>query len=239
MPRALPLPLSLWGPRIMHPLSRALVLAASAHLVSCTGALVPQERVVLDPLALPTLVTAPFGDLIEQWVDLPGSLYVRRPRPDLGAYRAVRLERPAVFYRRSLALPLQSSHAMLVRALDGVVREQIAVSISLPETREAGTGVLRVSSEVVNLDFDRARAANSRVTSIIEPGAAATFVLQLTDDATGTPLVRIATRRPMPGGIYTGPWAPDIDRSIQLFHAFAKDARRALAHVVRQVQAPE
>ena len=92
---------------------------------------------------------------------------------------------------------------------------------------------------MTDLEFDRARATNSRVTSIIQPGRAATFVLQLSDDATGVPLVRIAGRRPMPGGIFTGPWAPDIDRATQLFRAFAKDARESLAHVVRPAAAPE
>jgi hypothetical protein len=214
-----------------YSLSRTLLLTLA--LAACAGERTPLERVEIDPAALPTLVTAPFGDLVEQWVDAPGSLFVRRPRPDLSTYRALRFERPALFYERSVTPPLVSDHSLLLRALDTAVRDQIAASIPLPETRASGASVLRVSSEVTQLEFDRAKATNSRVTSIIQPGHTATFVLQLSDDATGVPLVRIATRRPMPGGIFTGPWAPDIDRAVQLFRAFAKDARESLAHVVR------
>jgi hypothetical protein len=215
-----------------HSLPRALLLAALV-LTACASERAETQRIAVDPAAKPTLVNAPFGDLVEQWVDAPGGLFVRRPRPDLGAYRALRFERPSIFYESSVAAPLVSDHSMLLRALDTAVRDQIGASIPLPATKEGGAGVLRVSSEVTDLEFDRAKATNSRVTSIIQPGRTATFVLQLTDDATGTPLVRIAMRRGMPGGIFTGPWAPDIDRAVQLFRAFAKDARAALSHVVR------
>jgi hypothetical protein len=218
-----------------HPLARALLLLSALALAGCS---VPSnERIRIDPNAKPTLVTAPFGDLIEQWVDTPGALYVRRPRPDLGAYRAMRFERPALFYDASLTPPLVSDHSLLLRALEEAVRDQLTLSIPLPVTRDRGAGVLRVDSEVTDLEFDRTKATNSRVTSIIQPGRSATFVLQLADDATGTPLVRIAARRPMPGGIFTGPWAPDIDRATQLFRMFARDARDSLAHVVRPVAA--
>jgi hypothetical protein len=220
------------------PHSRALLLAALAS-AACAGDPEAGKRIALDPKAQPTLVTAPFGDLVEQWIDAPGALYVRRPRPDLGTYRAVRFERPALFYDRVVVAPLVSDHSLLIRALDGAVRDQVAISIPLPETREPGAGVLRINAEVVGLEFDRARATNSRVTSVIQPGRPATFVMQLTDDATGVPLVRFASRRPMPGGIFTGPWAPDIDRATQLFRSFAKDARSSLAHVVRPVASPE
>jgi hypothetical protein len=219
-------------------LGRSIVLAACAALAACASGTASQPRIAIDPKALPTLVNAPFGDLVEQWVDAPGALYVRRPRPDLGAYHALRFERPTLFYERRVAAPLVADHSLLTRALASAVRDQVATSIPLPETSRAGAGVLRVSAEVIDLEFDRARAANSRVTSIIQPGHSATFVLQLSDDASGTPLVRIASRRPMPGGIYTGPWAPDIDRATQLFRAFAKDARESLAHVVRPVAPP-
>jgi hypothetical protein len=221
-----------------YSLPRALLLAALV-LPACASERALTERIAVDPAAKPVLVNEPFGDLVEQWVDAPGSLFVRRPRPDLGTYRALRFERPSIFYERSVAAPLVTDHSMLMRALDGAVRDQIGASIPLPATKQAGEGVLRVSSEVSDLEFDRAKATNSRVTSIIQPGRTATFVLQLADDETGTPLVRIAMRRSMPGGIFTGPWAPDIDRAVQLFHAFAKDARAALAHVVRPVAPAE
>jgi hypothetical protein len=221
-----------------HPLPRALLLATLA-LAACAGERGPLQRVEIDPAAKPTLVNAPFGDLVEQWVDAPGALYVRRPRPDLGIYRALRFERPSLFYERSMTAPLVTDHSVLMRALDNAVRDRISASIPLPETTESGAGVLRVSSEVIDLEFDRAKATNSRVTSIIQPGRAATFVLQLTDDATGTPLVRIAARRSLPGGIFTGPWAPDIDRAVQLFREFAKDAQLSLAHVVRPAAPPK
>jgi hypothetical protein len=209
-----------------------LALALGASL-ACASDPARLERIAIDPAAKPTLVTAQFGDLVEQWIDAPGSLFVRRPRPDLGAYRALRFERPAIFYERTITAPLISDHSILMRALEGAVRDQVSASIPLPETREPGENVLRVSAEVTDLEFDRAKASNSRVTSIIQPGRTATFVLQLADDASGTPLVRIAMRRPMPGGIYTGPWAPDLDRAGQLFRMFAKDVRASLAHVVR------
>jgi len=215
-------------------LPRAVLLAALV-LPACASEQAGTERIAVDPSAQPTLVNAPFGDLVEQWVDAPGGLFVRRPRPDLGAYRALRYERPSIFYVRSVAAPLVTDHSLLMRALDSAVRDQIGASIPLPATKQGGAGVLRVSSEVSDLEFDRAKATNSRVTSIIQPGRTATFVLQLSDDATGTPLVRIAMRRSMPGGIFTGPWAPDIDRAVQLFREFAKDARASLAHVVRPV----
>jgi hypothetical protein len=221
-----------------HSLPRALLLATLA-LAACAGERAAMQRVQIDPTAKPTLVNAQFGDLVEQWVDAPGALYVRRPRPDLGAYRALRFERPSIFYERSMTAPLVTEHSVLMRALDSAVRDQTSASIPLPETMESGAGVLRISSEVIDLEFDRAKATNSRVTSIIQPGRAATFVLQLTDDATGTPLVRIAARRSLPGGIFTGPWAPDIDRAVQLFRSFAKDAQLLLAHVVRPVAPPE
>jgi len=215
-----------------YSLPRALLLVAIV-LPACASERARTERVAVDPAARPTLVSAPFGDLVEQWVDAPGSLYVRRPRPDLGTYHALRFERPSIFYERTVAAPLVTDHSLLMRALESAVRDQVGASIPLPATKQGGEGVLRVNSEVTDLEFDRAKATNSRVTSIIQPGRAATFVLQLTDDATGTPLVRIAARRSLPGGIFTGPWAPDIDRAVQLFREFAKDARAALAHVVR------
>lgn len=211
----------------------AFALAAAACAAPPSG-----PRVELDPAAVPVLVNAPFGDLVEQWVDAPGSLFVRRPRPDLGAYRALRFEQPALHYLRGVTPPLVSDHTLLVRSLGGAVREQISAAVPLPETSERGAGVLRVSAEVTDLEFDRARATNARVTSIIQPGATATFVLQLADDASGTPLVRVAARRPIPGGIYTGPWSPDIDRATQLFRSFARDARQSLAHVVRPPAPP-
>jgi hypothetical protein len=216
---------------MLHSTTRALLFTLA--LAACATERPPLERIKLDPAALPTLVSAPFGDLVEQWVDAPGSLFVRRPRPDLGAFHALRFERPSLFYENTVTPPLVADHSLLVRALDNAIRDQIAASIPLPETGESGAGVLRVSGEVTDLEFDRAKATNSRVTSIIQPGRTATFVLQLSDDATGVPLVRIAMRRPMPGGIFTGPWAPDIDRAVQLFRGFAKDARLSLVHVVR------
>lgn len=209
----------------------ALLLAACANGAS-------QERIALDPTG-PKLLVKPFGDLVEQWVDAPGALYMRRPRPDLAAYRGLRFERPGLYYDRRVTPPLVQDHSMLTRALEGAVRDALAAAVPLPESREGGAGILRVTSEVSNIEFDRARATNSRVTSIIQPGAAATLVIELADDATGTPLVRIAARRPMPGGIYTGPWAPDIDRAIQLFRSFGQDVRLSLVHVVRPVVAPD
>jgi hypothetical protein len=219
------------------PLASALL--GLAALVGCACASDPTrfERIQIDPSAQPTLVNAPFGDLVEQWVDAPGSLFVRRPRPDLGAYRALRFERPAIFYERSVAAPLASDHSFLTRALASAVRDELTLSIPLVETSQRGAGVLRVSAEVTELDFDRSKSSNTRVTSIVEPGRTATFVLQLADDDSGTPLVRIATRRPMPGGIFTGPWSADVDRCVQLFRSFARDARESLAHVVRPVAA--
>ncbi len=224
---------------MLHPLARALGLFAALGAAACASSSAPVERIARDPAAVPVLVNEPFGDLVEQWVDAPGALYVRRPRPDLGAYRALRFERPSVFYLRTVTPPLVSDHSLLIRSLDAAVREQIGAAILLPETRESGVGVLRVSSEVVDVEFDRSRATNSRVTSIVQPGATATFVFQLSDDATGTPLVRIAARRPMPGGIFTGPWAPDLDRATLMFRSFAKDARTSLAYVVRPATRPE
>jgi hypothetical protein len=218
--------------------ARKLPLALAACLACATDP-ARLERIQIDPAAKPTLVTAQFGDLVEQWIDAPGSLYVRRPRPDLGVYRALRFERPTIFYERAIAAPLVSDHSILIRALDAAVRDQVAASIPLPETRAGGERVLRVSAEVTDLEFDRAKASNTRVTSIIQPGRTATFVLQLADDASGTPLVRVAMRRPMPGGIYTGPWAPDLDRATQLFRMFAKDVRSSLAHVVKPVAKSE
>jgi len=219
------------------PRPRAILLVALLALAACASDS-PQERIALDPTG-PKLLIKPFGDLVEQWVDAPGALYVKRPRPDLGAYHALRFERPGLFYDRRVTPPLVQDHSMLMRALDGAVRQAMAAAVPLPESRDSGSGVLRVSTEVSNIEFDRARATNSRVTSIIQPGAAATFIIELADDATGTPLVRIAARRPMPGGIYTGPWAPDIDRAIQLFRSFGQDVRLSLVHVVRPVVAPE
>ena len=220
--------------------SRArLLLAATFALAGCTSDPSRLERIPVDPTAQPTLVTAQFGDLVEQWIDAPGSLFVRRPRPDLGAYRALRFERPTIFYERTVTAPLVTDHTMLMRSLDSAVRDQVSAAIPLPESRSAGAGVLRVSAEVTDLEFDRAKASNTRVTSIIQPGRSATFVLQLADDVSGTPLVRIALRRQMPGGIFTGPWAPDLDRASQLFRTFAKDVRASLAHVVRPVAKAE
>lgn len=221
----------------MHALCKALAPLLGLALAACTAPSSP--RIAIDPKAAPTLVTAPFGDLVEQWIDAPGSLYVRRPRPDLGSFRAVRFERPAIFYDRSVTPPLVVDHSFLMRALEAAVRKQVGASIPLPEVQEAGPGVLRVSCEVVELDFDRGRATNSRVTAIIQPGRSATFVLQLADDASGTPLVRLATRRQLPGGTFTGPWSPDIDRASQLFQAFGRDARESLSHVVRPPAPPE
>ncbi|HEU4429376.1 MAG TPA: hypothetical protein VFT98_11525 [Myxococcota bacterium] len=216
---------------------RAAWLVALALSAACANE-ASRERIALDPSG-PKLLVKPFGDLVEQWVDAPGALYVKRPRPDLSAFRGVRFERPGLFYDRRVTPPLVQDHSMLTRALDGAVREAMAAAVPLPESREGGAGVLRVSTEVSNIEFDRARATNSRVTSIIQPGAAATFIIELADDATGTPLVRIAARRAMPGGIYTGPWAPDIDRAIQLFRSFGQDVRLSLVHVVRPVVAPD
>jgi hypothetical protein len=199
-------------------------------LAACSAPL--RERVPLDRGA-PTLIAQPFGDLVEQWVDAPGNLYMRRPRPDLASYRALRFEQPAIFYDTQVTPPLVADHSMLVRGLANALRAELSRLMQLPESRRPGEGILRVSCEVVDLEFDRARATNARVTSIVQPGHAATFVLQLTDDATGTPLVRVASRRQMPGGIFTGPWSPELDRAIQLFREFARDARESLAHVVR------
>jgi hypothetical protein len=224
---------------MQHSRARVLVLLAAFAAAACAARAPQLPRVEVDPSAVPVLFHAPFGDLVEQWIDAPGSLFVRRPRPDLGAYHALRFEQPSIFYLRTVTPPLVSDHSALIRALGSAVRDQVSASIPLPETRERGAGILRVSSEVVDVEFDRSRATNSRVTSIIQPGATATFVFQLSDDATGTPLVRIAARRPMPGGIFTGPWTPDIDRATLLFRSFAKDARLSLAHVVRPVAAPE
>jgi len=217
--------------------SRLLVPALALGIAACTS--LPLPRIAIDPKAVPALVNAPFGDLVEQWVDSPGSLFVRRPRPDLGAYRAVRFERPTIFYGRAVTPPLVSDHSMLMRTLESVVRNQVGASLPLPVTSQAGDGVLRVSCEVIDLDFDRARSSNSRVTAIIQSGRTVTFVLQLSDDATGTPLVRMANRRPMPGGTFTGPWSPDLDRSNQLFQSFGRDARESLSHVVRPAAAPQ
>lgn len=217
--------------------SRAASLAACALLLACTSG-EPQERIAVDPTG-PKLLVKPFGDLVEQWVDAPGALYVKRPRPDLSTFRGLRFVRPALYYDRRVTAPLVQDHSMLLRALDEAMRDALAAAVPLPESREGGAGILRVETEVSNLEFDRARATNSRVTSIIQPGAAATFIVEISDDATGAPLVRIAARRAMPGGIYTGPWAPDIDRSIQLFRSFAQDVRLSLVHVVRPVVAPD
>jgi hypothetical protein len=227
------------GGRMPHPLPRLACGLALIALCACVSGPGAQERVTIDRSAKPTLAEAPFGDLIEQFVKAPGTLYVRRPRPDLGAYHALRYERPAIFYDASVTPPLVPDHSLLLRALQGALRDNLSAAIPLPETRASGAGVLLVSAEVTDLEFDRARASNSRVASIIQPGRSALFVLQLSDAASGTPLVRVASKRQMPGGIYTGPWSPDIDRAIQLFRGFAKDARESLSHVVRPPAPPE
>jgi hypothetical protein len=214
--------------------ARTIAICAAALLAaSCT---VPSARIPIDPRG-PQLATAQFGDLIEQVVDAPGNLYLRRPRPDFGAYQALRFEQPAIYYDPRVTPPLVQDHSMLTRSLADAVTTGVARSVPLPVVAQRGRGVLRVRAEVSKLEFDRARASNSRVTSIIQPGAAAMFVLEIADDETGTPLLRIAGRRQMPGGIYTGPWAPDIDRSIQLFRGFVEDARKCLAYVVRPARA--
>jgi hypothetical protein len=217
--------------------ARVLLALAALLAVGCAGSGV--ERARLDPNAKPALVTAPFGDLVEQWVDVPGSLWVRRPRPDLSSYRAMRIAPPTVFYDASVSPPFLSDHGQLLRSLTGAVRASMRLSLPLPETQRGGEGVLRVEAEVTDLEFDRSKSTNARVTSIVQPGRNATFVLQLADDALGTPLVRIAVKRPMPGGIFTGPWSPDIDRASELFREFARDAHVSLGHVVRPPAAPE
>jgi hypothetical protein len=214
--------------------ARAIAICIAALLAtSCTA---PTARIPIDPRG-PQLAMAPFGDLVEQVVDAPGNLYLRRPRPDFGSYRALRFEQPAIYYDPRVTPPLVQDHSLLTRSLTEAVSVGIGRSIPLPVVALRGPGVLRVRAEVSKLEFDRARASNSRVTSIIQPGAAAMFVLEIADDETGTPLLRVAARRQMPGGIYTGPWAPDIDRSIQLFRGFVDDARQCLAFVVRPASA--
>jgi hypothetical protein len=223
----------------MPRLALALLAVVALGAAGCAGDSLHTQRISVDPAAKPALVTAPFGDLVEQWVDVPGSLFVRRPRPDLGSYHAMRIARPTIFYDRGVTAPLVTDHSLLMRSLEAVVRGEMHHSLPLPETKRAGEGVLRVEAEVTDLEFDRSRATNSRVTSIVQPGRTATFVLQLSDDAAGTPLVRIAVKRPMPGGIFTGPWSPDIDRAVLLFREFAHDAHDSLGHVVRPPAAPE
>jgi hypothetical protein len=220
----------------------ALRATSIAALLACCAALacaatLPGARIPHDPRG-PQLVNAPFGDLVEQWVDAPGNLYVRRPRPDFTAYRALRFEQPSIFYDVRVTPPLVQDHSILVRSLADAVRAGVGSALPFAIAAKPGPGVLRVRAEVTELEFDRARVSNSRVTSIIQPGASAMFVLEIADDETGTPLLRVAARRQMPGGIFTGPWAPDIDRSQLLFRGFASDTRECLAHVVRPVAAP-
>ena len=217
--------------------TRAALLFAAFGLCACAGS-VSRQRIEFDPGG-PQLVSAPFGDLIEQWVSAPGNLYMKRPRPDFTSYRAMRIEQPGLFYDARVTPPILQDHGKLVRALEASVAQEVSESIPLPITTERGAGILRVRSEVTGLEFDRARATNSRVTSIVQPGAAAIFVLDLSDDASGTPLLRVAARRQLPGGIYTGPWAPDIDRALELFRGFAQDARDCLALVFKSSVAQE
>ena len=217
--------------------SRAVLICAALALFSC-AAQFANERIELDPTG-PKLVNAPFGDLIEQWVTAPGNLYMKRPRPDFTSYRAMRIERPGLFYDSRVTPPLTQDHSKLVRALEAAVAEDVAPIIPLPVTSERGAGILRVRSEVTGLEFDRQHATNSRVTSITQPSASAVFVLDLSDDASGTSLLRVAARRQLPGGIYTGPWSPDIDRSLELFHGFAQDAKACLALVFKPAERRE
>lgn len=215
---------------------RALLFCAglaAALLSACATATTPEQQAVA-PAAPPgeRLSTAPFGDLVEQWTATPGSLFVKRPRPDFAAYRSLRIETPAIYYGEQTLPPLRQDHELLLGALRGLVAQGAPAAIGLPAGETRGTGVLRVRSEVNDLDVDRSRTVgNTRVTSIIQPGRAALFVLELADDATGEPLLRVAASRALPGGIYTGPWSPELDRARQLFRGFADDASETLAVV--------
>ncbi len=179
----------------------------------------------------PRLATAPLGDLVEQWIVSSGNLFLKRPRPDFAAYRSLRVEVPALYFEDHTTPPIAQDQAMLKRGFQAVLIAQVTKAIGLPAGNARGPGVLRVRGEANDLELDRARSGNSRVTSIIQPSGNVFFVLELADDVTGEPLVRFAMRRPLPGGIYTGPWWPDLDRARLLFRTFAADAHENLAIV--------
>lgn len=209
-------------------------LSLGPLLLACACASSPRSQPAAEPEAPrgQRLAEAEFGDLVEQWITAPGNLYVRRPRPDLSGYHALRFESAAVYYDQRVTPPVEGDHRLLVRALNEFLLPEVATATGLPASQERGAGVLRVRSEVNDLDFDRNRATgSSRVTSIIQSGGAALFVLELADDASGAPLVRVALRRTMPGGVFTGPWSPDIDRARQLFRELSEDAHQSLALV--------
>jgi hypothetical protein len=219
-----------------------LGLAIAAPLAGCTATSAPPAAAPLarasDAPARPSLAEAPFGDLVEQWTSTPGNLYVRRPRPDFAAYQALLFEPAAILYDARSVVPQRRDHERLAGALLEFTRESTLAALRLPEANAPGSGVLRVRTEVSGLDFDSSINNNSRVTSIIQPGGDALYVLELADAESGTPLLRVAVSRSMPGGIFTGPWSPELDRARQLFRAFGLDAQETLGVVFGRLRPP-
>lgn len=214
-------------------MTRARTLCLVALLAACASE--PSPRSAPTPASAPQappLATAQFGDLVQQWTATPGNLFVKRPRPDFGAYRTLRIEEPEIYYDEHVAQPARRDHLQLVTALRAAIAGDAQAAIGLPLAAERGEGVLRVRGEVSELEFESERGAgSSSATSIIQPGGKAMFVLELADDASGVPLLRVALGRTMPGGIYTGPWSPEIDRARQLFRGFTSDAKETLGVV--------
>lgn len=226
----------------MRPVDLAFRLGLGALLLGCTIApTAPSEgeapASVEASFAIPPererLALSPLEDLVEQWTTSPGNLFLRRPRPDFTQYEAIRVETPRLYYREGVIPPVSADDLRLRRAFEGAMIDDLGPATGLPVTKRRGAGVLLIRAEVSNLDLDRNRngTGQSRVTSIIQPSGSVFFVVEVSDDATGAALVRYAMRRPLPGGIFTGPWWPDLDRARQLFIRFSQDAREGLAFV--------
>jgi hypothetical protein len=221
-----------------HDLALRLVLAA-ASLACGTAPPTPPARAQPAPEAAAapgqrtTLALSPLGDLVEQWTAAPGNLFLRRPRPDFEQYETIRVEMPAVYYSEGVTPPIPSDTVRLKKAFRAAMAEELGPATGLPVSDRRGPHVLVILSEASNVDLDRNRngLGQSRVTSIIQPSGNVFFVVEVADDATGTPLVRFAMRRPLPGGIFTGPWWPELDRARQLFLQFAQDAGNGLGVV--------
>lgn len=215
-------------------------LGLGALLLGCTSTLVTEPAGEASPAphasapAAPQrqpLALRPLEDLVEQWTASPGNLFLRRPRPDFTQYDAIFVEPPEVYYTEGVVPPVIADDRRLRNAFESAMAEELGPATGLPATKRRGAGVLLIRFEVSNLDLDRNRngLGQSRVTSIIQPSGNVFFVVEVADDATGTPLVRFAMRRPLPGGIFTGPWWPDLDRARQLFIQFSQDAGENLA----------
>lgn len=145
-------------------------------------------------------------------------------RARLQQYDAYLFTAPVLHFAPLSAKPGRGEAKQLRAALSRTLRARLEAATGWRAAQNPGPRVVQVRAALTQLQFAAPSASkHTRTTAIVAPGAMVQFVLEARDAATDEVLLHYRSRRPLPGGTFTGPAWHELDRLRLLMRSFAAD----------------